>query len=128
MADTVPNRVRQLRRPVGPDKALDRRWSANWLATLVTSTDQILCIVEDISAGGAKLRVGLAPQSEEIVTLVIADYGPIPASVAWRSRDRIGLKFSEQQPLVADLLKKAAMQTVESVTRSNPRKGSLTSL
>src|SRR5215472_1674528 len=129
MADTVPNRVRQLRRPVGPDKALDRRWSANWLATLVSSTDQMLCIVEDISPGGAKLRVGLAPQSEETVTLVIASYGPIAASVALRRRDRLGLKVSRQQPLVKDLVMKAAMQTVGTVTHStNPRMGSLVNL
>ncbi len=115
MADTPPGMVRQLRRPTNK---LTRRWSTHWLAALVTSTDQILCIVEDISDGGAKLRLGQPPPSEEAVSLVIAGYEPIAGSVAWRSRDRIGVTFNERQPFVEELLLKAAKQAVSSVTQT----------
>src|SRR5690349_14045107 len=112
MSDTPAKIVRQLRRPASK---LDRRWPTNWLAMLVTSTDEILCIVEDISEGGAKLRVGPLPLSEKTVALVIANHEPIDGFVAWRSDDRIGLTFNERQAFIEDLLLKAAKQAVSSV-------------
>ena len=105
--------VRPLRRPANK---LDRRWPTNWLATLVTSSDRLLCIIEDLSEGGAKLRVGSLPPSENAVALVIANHEPIAGVVAWRSGDRIGLTFNERQAFVEELLLKAAKQAVSSVT------------
>ena len=126
MADTPPIIVRQLRRPANK---LTRRWSTHWLAALVTSTDQVLCIVEDISEGGAKLRLGPLSLSEEAVSLVIAGHEPIAGSVAWRSGNRIGVTFNERQPFVEELLLKAAKQTVSSVTpRARARAGRLIEL
>jgi hypothetical protein len=112
VADTPPNMVRQLRRPANK---LNRRWPTNWLAALLTSTDQIPCIVEDISEGGAKLHVGALPPAEEVVTLVIANYQPIGGFIAWRSGDRIGVTFNERQPFLEGLLLKAATQVAGSV-------------
>ena len=118
--------VRQLRRPANK---LGRRWPTNWLAGLITSTDQILCIVEDISEGGAKLRVGSLPPSEEAVSLVIANHEPIGGVVVWRSGDRIGLTFNERQPFVEELLLKAAKQAVSSFTpAAKTRAGRLSEL
>lgn len=113
VSETRASLVRQLRRPANQ---LNRRWSTHWLAALVTATDHIACIVEDISAGGAKLRVGPLPSPEEAVALVIANHEPIAGFIAWRSGDRIGLTFNERQPLVEELLLKAAKQAVSSVT------------
>jgi PilZ domain-containing protein len=118
--------VRRLRRPANQ---LDRRWSTHWLAALVTATDHIACIVEDISEGGAKLRVGQLPSPEEAVALVIANYEPIPGFIAWRSGNRIGLTFNERQPFVEELLLKAAKQAVSSVApRARARAGRLSEL
>jgi hypothetical protein len=126
VADTRASIVRQLRRPANK---LNRRWSANWLAKLVISTDELLCIIEDISEGGAKLRVGALPPCEETVALVIADHEPIGGVVAWRSGDRIGLTFKERQPFVEDLLLKAAQQAVSSFTpTARTRAGKLSDL
>jgi hypothetical protein len=130
VADILPRAVRQLRQPVGPNKLVNRRWFVNWLATLVTAADEIPCIVEDISAGGARLRVGLlSPQSGEAVTLVIVNYAPIAGLIAWQSRQRVGLKFNERQPFVEVLLVKAARQAVGSgIHTSNTRMGTLARL
>jgi len=127
MAGKRANSVRQLRRPANK---LNRRWPINWLAALVTSTDQFLCIIEDLSDGGAKLRVGqLPPSSEQAVALVIANYEPIGGVVAWRSGNRIGLTFNERQPFVEDLLLKAAQQAVSSFTpTAKTRAGKLSEL
>jgi PilZ domain len=126
VAGTRASMVRQLRRPTNK---LNRRWPTHWLASLLTSTDQIACIVEDISDGGAKLRVGPLPSSEESVALVIANYEPIGGVVAWRSGDRIGLTFNERQLFIEDLLLKAAKQAVSSVTpTARTRAGKLSEL
>jgi hypothetical protein len=126
VADTRASTVRQLRRPANK---LNRRWPANWLAKLVIPTDELLCIIEDISEGGAKLRVGPLPLSDERVALVIANHEPIDGVVAWRSGDRIGLIFNERQPLVEELLLKAAQQAVDSVTpTAKTRAGRLSEL
>ncbi len=118
--------VRPLRRPANK---LDRRWPTNWLVKLVTSTDELLCIIEDLSEGGAKLRVGLLAPSEEAVKLVIAKYEPIDGIIAWRSGDRIGVTFKERQPFVEELLLKAAKQAVRSVTpTAKTRAGRLSEL
>ena len=96
---------------------------------LVTSTDELLCIIEDLSDGGAKLRVGTLPPSEEAVALVIANHEPIGGVIAWRSGDRIGLTFNERQPFVEDLLLKAAQQAVSSFTSTaKTRAGRLSEL
>src|SRR5690242_5115904 len=118
--------VRQLRRPANN---LDRRWPTNWLAKLITSSDQFLCIIEDMSEGGAKLHVGSLPPSEKAVSLVIANYEPIGGAVAWRSGDRIGLTFNERQPFIEELLLKAAKQAVGSFTpTAKTRAGRLSEL
>jgi hypothetical protein len=96
---------------------------------LVTATDHFPCIVEDISDGGAKLRVGTPPPPDGGIALVIANYEPIDGFVAWRSGDRIGLTFNERQPFVEDLLLKAAKQAVSSVTpAARTRAGKLSEL
>jgi PilZ domain len=126
MAGTRASSVRQLRRPANK---LNRRWPTNWLAKLVTSTDEFLCIIEDLSDGGAKLRVGPRLPSEEAVSLVIANYEPIGGVIAWRSGDRIGLTFNERQPFVEDLLLKAAQQVASSFTpAAKTRAGRLSEL
>ena len=126
MADTRASSVRQLRRPANQ---LNRRWPTNWLAKLVISTDDFLCIIEDLSEGGAKLRVGPLPPSEEAVSLVIANHEPIGGIIAWRSADRIGVTFDERQPMVEELLLKAAKQAVSSFTpTAKTRAGRLSEL
>ncbi|HEV2547315.1 MAG TPA: PilZ domain-containing protein [Stellaceae bacterium] len=118
--------VRQLRRPANK---LNRRWPTNWLAKLVISADEFLCIIEDLSDGGAKLRVGALPPAEDAVALVITNYEPIGGVIAWRSGDRIGLTFNERQPFVEDLLLKAAHQAVSSFTpTAKTRAGKLSEL
>ena len=110
MTELYLRNVRQLRRPVDPKAPIHRRMSAKWLAELHTAVDRMPCIVEDISAGGAKLLVGPMPSRGEAVALVVVDFGPVAARVAWRRGDRIGLRFAERQIGIAGMLAKAAKQ------------------
>lgn len=99
--------IRWLRRPTTRNAVFRRRWKANWIAQLETLRGPMPCIVEDISAAGAKLRVGLSP-IDGPASLLIVDFGPIAAHVAWRRGYRLGLHFDERQPRVRDLVVKAA--------------------
>jgi hypothetical protein len=110
MTEICLKTVRRLRRPVNPKTPIHRRMNARWLAELNTVADRIPCIVEDISAGGAMVHVGISPFEGESVTLTIVDFGPVTGSIAWRRGDRIGLRFDEQQACTAGILAKAAKQ------------------
>src|SRR5579883_207328 len=100
--------IRRLRRPTTPNAVFRRRWRANWVAQLQTARGALPCIVEDISAAGAKLCIGPALIDGGNASLVIIDFDPIDAHVAWRRGHRLGLHFTERQPRVRDLVMRAA--------------------
>ncbi len=99
--------ARHLRKPLTEHAVFLRRWKTNWLGALQTASGNAPCLIEDISAAGAKLDLDRAPAEGSAVSLVIADAGTIPARVAWRTGDQVGLQFSEKQPWVLDLVVKA---------------------
>lgn len=102
-ADT--QNVRPLRRAIR--SPLDRRWATSWYAELYARNGLLPAIVEDVSADGAKLRVGYAPVGGEQVTLVLANFSRVEARVAWRRRDRIGIQFTTSQPWIVELVRLA---------------------
>ncbi len=99
--------ARHLRQPLTQHAVFLRRWKTNWLGALLTASGHAPCVIEDISAAGAKLDLDRAPAEGSCVSLVLAEGGTIPARVAWRVGDQIGLQFSEKQPWVLDLVAKA---------------------
>jgi hypothetical protein len=100
--------IRQLRRPPMRDTVLNTRWKTNWLARLLTPQGPLACIVEDISAEGARLRIGRAPLQEGEVSLIVTDTAAIAAHVAWRRGGLVGLALAEDQPQVTALVVQAA--------------------
>jgi len=62
-------------------------------AALVVGDGEVDCIVHDISAGGALIRVGRDVKVGENVTLVLNGIGRLPAEVRHREEDRAGLRF-----------------------------------
>jgi hypothetical protein len=55
------------------------------------------CVVADVSSGGASIRADGVPEGIIDVKLVLAGGPPIAATVAWRARGRIGLRFRAEQ-------------------------------
>jgi len=94
--------VRPLRRPV--KSSLDRRWPTEWFANLRTQSGVLPSIVENVSADGAKVRVGGIPIGGENVSLVLLNCSPIEARIAWRRREHIGLHFLAHQSWLVDLV------------------------
>ena len=106
------NDIDLMGRVVRPGKsAFDRRWATAWAAQLHLIDASIPSVVEDISAGGARLRVasGVHATAEEQASLAFAKHAAIPVRIAWRSDDWIGVQFSTPQPWLVDMV----VQTIE---------------
>jgi hypothetical protein len=98
--------VRPLRR--AEKSPLDRRWATSWHGELRTSSRLLPSVVEDVSADGAKLRVGSIPIDGEKVTLILPNCSPIEARIAWRRREHIGIQFSTRQSWIIELVLQVA--------------------
>ncbi|HYM17488.1 MAG TPA: PilZ domain-containing protein [Micropepsaceae bacterium] len=97
---TGPN-VRALRRPAGSGPQSVRRYRANWPAELKCGGSRIPCTVLEISAGGASIKIGSIPTEGPQLWLVIDRMPPISAVLAWREKERVGLRFADEQEWVA---------------------------
>ena len=107
-AEIPADNVRRLRRPV--QSLFDRRWVTAWYADLHAERRPLPCWVEDVSADGAKLRVGFIPAAlvvGEALSLVLANVNAIAARVAWHRRDRIGVQFCGSEPWLVELALRA---------------------
>jgi hypothetical protein len=89
--------------------ALHRRWSTAWMAHLHVISSSIGCVVEDISAHGARLRVaaGVDATAGEQASLAFAKHAAIPVRIAWHRDDWIGVQFSTPQPWLVDMVVQA---------------------
>jgi hypothetical protein len=109
-SDICAQNVRRLRRPVL--SLFDRRWATAWYADLHTERRPLPCWIEDVSAHGAKLRVGFIPAQlvvGEPLSVVLPNFDAIAAHIAWRRRDRIGVEFRSSEPWLVELaLRKTA--------------------
>jgi hypothetical protein len=105
LAAEIPgDNVRRLRRPVR--SLFDRRWTTAWYADLHTEHRPLPCWVEDVSANGAKLRVGFIPAGfavGEKLSLVLPNFDAIAARLAWYRRDRIGVQFCGSERWLVEL-------------------------
>ena len=104
MTDSRPNtqNVRPLRRLA--KSPLERRWPLAWYSELHTQSGVLPSMVENVSADGAKLRVGSIPIDGESVSLVILNCSPIEARIAWRRSEHIGIQFLIRQSWIVDLV------------------------
>jgi hypothetical protein len=106
----LQNEIAVIGRVVRPGKsALDRRWATAWTAQLHLTSASIRCLVEDISARGARLRVAseVNATAEEHASLVFANHPAMWVRIAWRRDDWIGVQFSSPQPWLVDMVVQA---------------------
>lgn len=104
--NSLPSEARVVR---AGKSALDRRWATAWAARLDLRSGSVQCLVEDISANGAKLRVGaeVDAAAEEQAALALGKYAQIRVRIAWRRDDVMGVQFSLAQPWLVDLVVQA---------------------
>jgi hypothetical protein len=96
--------VRHLRRLIGHHNAEGRRHSADWPAELRFPHARLPCTVVDISSSGASVRIGTLPQDVSSLWLIVGSMRPIAGALVWRRRERVGLRFLQEQQWVVDLL------------------------
>jgi PilZ domain len=82
-----------------------KRAKVLWPATLVADAEHLDCIILDLSANGARIRVaGGVPMPISEVVLEIPRFGAFSATAAWNSETELGLRFAEDPIRVAELL------------------------
>jgi len=105
MSTASVRNVRTLRRPAHASSGAGRV-RTNWPARIKVGTNRTTCTVMDMSNAGACLAFEDALEQDATLWLVIDRFPPISATVAWRKRDRVGLRFREEQEWVQHAYKK----------------------
>ena len=98
----APDNIRWLRRPSGKHGP-GRRLRADWTAEIRTGGRRIGCNVIDISTLGARLKVDAPPGDATRLWLLIDNIAPIPAELAWRKGNHLGVLFRQEQSWVLRL-------------------------
>lgn len=97
-AATENRNVRPLRRSA--TSAGGKRLRANVPARIKAGSARLSCTVTDLSGAGACLTLEGTMSSDVAIWLVIDNLPPIQATPVWRKRNRMGLKFSDDQQWV----------------------------
>ena len=105
MITELARNVRTLRRPANASSG-GQRMRTNWPARIKVGANRTMCTVMDMSNNGACLSFEDALEQDAALWLVIDRFPPISATVAWRKRDRVGLRFREEQEWVQHAHKK----------------------
>jgi len=87
--------------PSSEEKMVCRRWNGRAAlalpARLMLPNEEIHCVLEDLSLGGARIRIGKLPKLGASVWLRFSDY-EIFGSVAWTRGHLCGLTFEQRIP------------------------------
>jgi hypothetical protein len=75
------------------DRRKYRRQSTLLSGTLYIGPDEMPCIVDSVSAGGAGVVTRKPLAEHSVVSLYITGHGMFPGRVVWREDKRIGIKF-----------------------------------
>jgi hypothetical protein len=108
--------------PIKPQAAERRRFKRS--TTVLTGTlfcrDEIVdCVVMNISANGAKIKLKQAPAMGETVTLLVNRYGVFTGAIAWRADESVGIQFDEDPKRVAKAIGERATPVQSSAARES---------
>jgi hypothetical protein len=105
LMNTQPvSNIRTLRRSAAGENG-PRRVRTNWPARIKAGSRRASCTVIDMSGAGACLSCTGRLEQGDPMWLVIDRFPPISATVAWRNRDRAGVRFRENQDWFARVQK-----------------------
>ena len=77
------------------------RCSVLMSGSLRAEGDSAQCVIQNISLGGAKIRVMRTLTHSGSVTLNVPKFGDFPCDVAWESGELVGLRFAMEPQAVA---------------------------
>ncbi|MCC6468156.1 MAG: PilZ domain-containing protein [Alphaproteobacteria bacterium] len=81
------------RRPRGTPRRSHPRFTVVWTGRIVAPPRTLDCVILNISAAGAKLRVFEALDLPVRFTLIVDKFGDFPAELVWRDGRSAGVKF-----------------------------------
>jgi DNA-binding response OmpR family regulator len=78
-----------------------RRKPVLWAAELETATQRYDCVVLDVSAQGAKVRVAAPLAPQQAVAVIIERFGRLRGEVVWIGHSLAGIRFTDEIPRLA---------------------------
>lgn len=75
-----------------------------WKAQVVTPEGAASCIVTDLSLTGARLQLVSQFYRLQEVRFELDGKAPLNAEVMWRTRSNVGLRFTDDASLVAEII------------------------
>jgi hypothetical protein len=79
-----------------------RRQKVDWPARCGSPEVAAPCRILDISKDGARVSGMTKPSRDNSVLLYFENASPVSATIVWRDRDRVGLRFHQQQVWIQD--------------------------
>ncbi len=70
------------------------RTSVLWAGQLMNGSDRTDCLVFNLSAGGARIRVNEPLELDTDCTLRIGQFGEFCGKVVWKAKNLLGISFS----------------------------------
>jgi hypothetical protein len=86
------------------DQRRHERTDSTLAGSLTTSGHRRPCLILDISAGGARIEVGIPIDNFAPADLAIGAFEPISGELVWARGDVFGLRFSQPAEQVAEVL------------------------
>jgi len=75
-----------------------KRTSVIWSGRLADGVGDRHCVILNLSAGGAKLRLGALTAAPVRMTLTSPHFAPRRGKVVWRRDDLVGVSFASPAP------------------------------
>ncbi len=82
----------------------NRRFAGPWLGTVARRDMIVSCVILNVSAGGAALRLQAPIESGSMILLWSPRFGTFPAKVVWNRGPAIGIGFLESAAEVVERL------------------------
>ncbi len=83
------------------------RTTVLWTGSLLCDDRVIDCVIENVSASGAMVRVEDPFVYESSIILRNARLGDLSGEVAWRKENEVGIRFSDEPETVARIIGEA---------------------
>jgi hypothetical protein len=95
---------RALKTETEADRRKHDRYTVLWSATIISGDQQYNCVIVNISARGAMIRLSKTISCYPTITLACPRFGSLGAEVAWRRDKELGIRFIAEPAQVAELL------------------------
>jgi hypothetical protein len=90
--------------PAPPERRTEQRHTSLLrVGKLVTETEQLLCMIRNISSAGAMLKIYQSLEVGSAVEIEVTPDCPVAATVIWVQEDLAGVAFAEKIDVVAAL-------------------------